>query len=80
MLLEFNVFVVSDDGARPRCSASACGWAIGICFLADGSQKLEPLIVAGTYLEPRVNLFLAEKLTLEHAMTEMQKWMMHHHH
>lgn len=73
---EFNVVAVSDGGARPHCSA--CGWAVGICFLADGIQKFEPLIVAGTYLDPWVNSFLAETLALEHATLEMKKWMMHH--
>ncbi len=74
MPLDFNWFAVSDGGARPLCSA--CGWAVGICFVVDRLQKFEPLVVAGTYLEPRVNSFLAEALALEHATLEMKELML----
>ncbi len=68
---KYHWFAVSDGGARPQCSA--CGWAVGICFLVDGAYKFEPLVVAGEYLDPRVNSFLAEALALEQATLEMKK-------
>ena len=67
----YHWFAVSDDGARPQCSAA--GWAVGICYLIDSVYKFEPLVVAGEYLEPRVNSFLAEALALEKATLEMKK-------
>ena len=72
---KYHWFAVSDGGARPQCSA--CGWSVGICFMVDGAYKFEPLVVAGQYLEPRVNSFLAETLALEQATLEMKKLTMH---
>ena len=75
MPTEFHWFAVSDGGARAHCSA--CGWAVGICFLVDGAWKFEPLIVAAEYLRPRVHSFLAEALALEYATLELKSLIKH---
>ncbi len=64
-------FAVSDGGASPQCSARR--WAVGIVMVMDGAYHYEALVVAGDYMEPRVNSFLAEALALEQATLELKK-------
>ena len=45
----------------------------GHFFLGRWGIKFELLAVAGEYLEPRVNSFLAETLALEQATLEMKR-------
>jgi len=76
MPLAYNWFATSDGGAKLHCSA--CGWAVGIHFKADGSHHFEPLVGGGTCLDPRVNSFLAEALAIEQATLAMKELMLWH--